>query len=177
MEYSIFYLMAGEVKRYRDKLVRKVGPKFGERYVLDSKLPAHITLKVPFETKRIEEVEKVLKEFVKNHKASKIKIIGIGHFRRFVTFLKFKFPKPALQIQKDLIKEISNIKDIKIREHDKKWHPHSTISYGNTKKSFNGIWNYLKKLNKSDFEMMFDNITIMKKSGKYWRVHKTFKLK
>ena len=169
--------MSGEAKKYRNNLVKEVGPKFGERYVFESKLPAHITLKTPFETKKIREVEEILEEFVKNHQASKIKIVGFGHFKRFVAFLKFEFSKSALRTQSELIKELSKIKNIKIREHDKIWHPHSTISYGNSKKSFNGIWNYLKKLDKPSFEMKFDNITIMKKSRKRWKVYRKFKLK
>jgi len=75
-----------------------------------------------------------------------------------------------------MINDIKKIKGIEINKFDKKWNPHSTISYGNTKESFDGIWNYLKKLDKPKFELMFDNITIMKKSGKYWRVYKEFKL-
>jgi len=177
MKYSIFYLMKGEARRYRNKLVKEVGPKFGERYVLNSKLPAHITLKIPFENNNIKKVEKVLKKFIKNHKSSKIKIIGFGNFRRFVAFLKFEFPKFALGTYKEMINELGKIKGIKIHEHEKNWHPHATIAYGNTKKSFNEIWNYLKKLNKPKFELMFDNITIMKKVGKYWKIHKEFKLK
>jgi len=176
-KYSIFYLLKGNAKNYRNKLVKEVGPTFGERYVFDSKLPAHITLKVPFETNDIKNIEENLKEFVKNHKESKIKIIEFGHFRRFVAFLKFEFSKNALSIQKDLINSLNKIKDISISKTDKQWHPHATISYGNTKKSFNGIWEHLKKLKRPYFEIMFDNITIMKKSGKYWKIHKKFKLK
>lgn len=177
MKYSIFYLISGEAKKYRNELVKKVGPKFRERYVLESRLPAHITLKIPFETNKIKEIEKRLEGIVNNHKASKIRIIGFGRFERFVAFLKFEFSKPALKTQRELIRELSEIKGIKIYEPDKKWHPHATISYGNTKKSFNGIWNYLKKLSKPHFDLEFDNITIMKKPEKYWKIHKEFKLK
>ncbi len=177
MKYSIFYLIKGEAKKYRDKLVKEVGPKFGERYVLESKLPAHITLKVPFETKRIKEVEKVLKEFIEKNKVSKIKIIGFGHFRKFVAFLNFKFSKTALTTQKKLIRKLGKIKGIEIRESDKKWKPHATIAYGNKKETFNKIWSYLKTLEKPNFDLIFDNITIMKQFGKYWKVHKEFKLK
>ena len=177
MKYSIFYLIKGNAKKYQQKLVRIVGPKFKEKYVRDSKLPAHITLKAPFDTKNIKEVERIIRGFVKKQKPSKIKIIGFGHFRRFVAFLKFNFSKSALNTQKQLIKELDKIKNIRIHEHDKKWHPHATISYGNTKKSFNGIWNYLKGLNKPRFELMFDNITIMKRGRRYWKVYKGFKIK
>lgn len=177
MKYSIFYIMKGKAGRYNKKLVKEVGPKFGENYMIENPLPPHITLKYPFGTKNIKKVEGVLSDFVKKYKPSKIKMIGFGHFQRFVIFLKFELSKSAIKTQRELIKELGKIKNVRIQEHDKKWHPHATISYGNTKKSFNEIWNYLKKLNKPKFELMFDNITIMKKSGKCWKVYRRFKLK
>ncbi len=177
MRYSIFYLIGGETKKYQQNLVKEVGPKFGEKYVLESKLPAHITLKAPFDIEKINELEKILGAFVKNHKSSKINVVGFDNFNRFVAFLKFEFSKSALRIQKEMINELSKINGIEINEYDKKWHPHATISYGNNKKSFDGVWNYLSELDKPKFELMFDNITLMKKSGKYWNVHKRFKLK
>ena len=176
MKYALVYLIKGKPKKYQQNLVKTVGPKFGERYVLESKLPAHITLKIPFDTSNIKPLENRLKEFVKKQKPAKIKITGFGNFRRFVAFLKFKFSKSAFKIQKDLIKELNKV-GIKLHEHDKKWHPHATISYGNTKKSFNNIWNYLKTLNKPQFDLYFDNITILKKGKKYWKVYKEFRLK
>ena len=106
MKYAIFYLIKGEAQKYRDKLVAEVGPKFGERYVLESKLPAHLTLKTPFEIKDIKKIEKIIKEFVKTQKLSKIKIIGFGNFRKFVTFLDFKFSQETLIAQKKLIQEL-----------------------------------------------------------------------
>lgn len=177
MKYAIFYLLKGEAKKYRDKLVREVGPRFGERYVLDSKLPAHVTLKTPFITKDIIKIENLLREFSKKHKSQEIEITGFGNFNEFVTFLKFNFPEPAKKIQKELIKELTGIKEVNIKKHDKIWHPHATISYGNTEKSFKNIWNYLGKLDKPYFKLKFDNLTIMKKQGKYWKIYREFKLK
>lgn len=177
MKYSIFYLMKGNAKDYRDKLVKEVGPRFGENYILDSKLPAHITLKAPFNLDNIQELENILANFVKERKKEEIEIIGFDNFKRFVVFLKFNFPKPALKIQSDLINELKKIKNMDIEEHDKKWHPHATITYINTENNFNNIRDYLQKLDKLYFKIYFDNITLMKKIGKYWRVYKEFKIK
>ncbi len=177
MRYSIFYLIKGDAKKYRNKLVRGIGPKFGENYVLDSKLPAHITLKVPFEIRDIKKVEKILDKFSKKHKSKDIEIVGFNHFKGSVAFLKFNFPKYALKVQRELITELEKLKDVSINEHDKKWTPHATISYCNNRENFDKIWDFLNKLEVSHFKLKFDNITIMKKTGKYWKIHKEFKLK
>ena len=177
MKYSIFYLIKGKAEKYHQRLVKEVGPKFGERYMIENPLPSHITLKSPFETDNIKEIERLLKEFVKKHKKSKIEIRGFGNFDRHVAFLKIKPSKQAVQIQKELLKGIKKIDGVNVNEFDIKWHPHSTVAYGNTKESFNGIWKYLKTLAKAQFELNFDNITVMKKQGDRWKVHRGFKIR
>ncbi|MCX6750664.1 MAG: 2'-5' RNA ligase family protein [Candidatus Pacearchaeota archaeon] len=177
MKYCIFYLIEGKAKRYHQKLVKEVGPKFGERYMIENPLPAHITLKYFFETSRTKELEKLLREFVKKQKQSKMEIDGFSNFDRRVVFLKIKPSKQAIKTRKELVNGIMEINGIKLNELDIKFKPHLTIAYGNTKKSFSGIWNYVKKLDKPKFNLKLDNITLIKKSGKYWKVHKEFKIK
>jgi 2'-5' RNA ligase len=85
--------------------------------------------------------------------------------------------KQAINVQKELLKEIKNIEGVKLNEFDVKWHPHSTIAYGNTRNTFDNIWEYIKTLNKPEFDLKFDNITIMKKQGDRWKVHKEFNIR
>ena len=174
-KYSIFYLIKGKAGRYNQKLIKEVGPKFGEDYLIKNPLPSHITIKYPFETENIKKVEGVLREFVNNHKFSKLKIYGFGNFKQSVIFMKTKFSKPALQIQKELIKEFKKI-GIKPRKFDKNLKPHVTVAYGNTKKTFKLIWNYVRELNKPKFELELNNLAIMKKTKNKWKIHKEFKL-
>lgn len=176
MKYSIFYIIKGEAGKYNQKLIKKVGPMFGENYMVEHYLPAHITLKSPFEIDNIQKVERVLKKFVKEQNPAKIKINGFGNFRKFVSFMKTEFSISAFKIQRDLIKELKKI-GINPHEFDIKFKPHMTIAYGNTKKSFNGIWNYLGKLDKPEFNLMLNNLAIMKKGKTQWNVHKEFKIK
>mgnify|MGYP001608287005 CR=1 FL=1 len=177
MKYVLVYLIRGSAERLHQKLVKYVGPKFGENYMIENPLPSHITLKSPFKTRQIKELEKKLYRFTKEHTATKIQIDGFGNFRKFVAFLKINFSKQSKQIQKDLLIAIKNIKGVEITESDKKIKPHATIAYGNNNKSFKEIWNYLMKLDKPNFDLKFDNITILKKSMKYWRIHKVYNLR
>ena len=176
MKLSIFYLIKGESDKYVQKLVTEVGPKFGENYLVENHLPSHITLKSPFETENIKEVEKVMECFANQQNSSEIYVNGFDNFREFVAFLKPVFSEKALKMQKQLIRELGNI-GVDSREHDEEFKPHVTLSYGNTKDSFDKIWNYLKTLKKPEFSMNLDNIAIMKKGKKSWKIHKEFKLK
>jgi|TARA_Y100000310_G_C20570768_1_gene757889 hypothetical protein len=94
MKCSLFYLIRRKARAHSKKLVSDVGPRFGEKYMVENLLP-----------------------------------------------------------------------------------PHITVAYGNTKESFGSIWNYLQKLQKPGFDLTFDNIAIMRKGRKYWRVHKVYTIK
>lgn len=177
MKYVLVYLIRGKAEKYHQKLVKEVGPKFGERYMVENPLPSHITLKSPFELEDSKELEALIKRFIKTHKSTKIKVNDFGNFKRFVTFLKINISKQGFKIQKELLKEVVNIKGIDLHKFDLKWKPHATISYGNTKESFNKIWKYLNTLEKPNFQLEFDNITILRKPKKFWKVYKIYKLK
>ena len=175
MEYVIVYLIKGKAEKLQQKLVKTVGPKFGENYKVENPWPAHVTLKNPFKIKNIKRLESTMVEFVKKCKQEKITITGFGNFNKFVVFLKTNFSQHSRKIQKELIKEIKKL-GIEITKFDKNFSPHSTIAYGNTKETFSKIWNYLKTLPKPKFNLIFDNITILRKN-KFWEVYKEYPIK
>jgi 2'-5' RNA ligase len=90
--------------------------------------------------------------------------------------LKTDFSKEALQIQKNLLDAIKGFPEIQIEEHDLEYHPHLTIAYGNSKESFDGIWDYLQSLPVPKFDMKFDNVSLLKKVGGLWEVYKRFEI-
>jgi len=177
MKYYIAFIFNGSAARYHQKLVREVGPQFGENKIFDSKNHSHVTLKYPFEADSITEVEEIVKKVAKKHKKSKVIFNGFGNFRRFVAYFKSKFSAEGVNIQKELMKSLRKLKWLKIGGRDLNWEPHSTISYGFTKKNFDNIWKYLNSLTNKEFVVYFDNITILKKSRKYWKIYRAFKLK
>ena len=178
MKYSIFYLFGGEAGRYRDNLVQDVAQKFGERYILDSRMPAHLTLKVPFETNiNIQEVENALKEIASKYDAQEFEINGFDNFHNRVIFLNFTMPNSIMEIKRELIQKFGDIKGILIHPHDREFNLHATVAYCRNEKSFSDIWNHVNKIEKPNFKLRFDNLTLMKKPGKYWEVCSVFKLK
>lgn len=175
MEYFLAYLIEGAVAKYHQKLVKEVGPRFGENHMTDNPQPSHITLKSPFKLNSVKKLDKILKRFAENQISQRVVIGGFGNFRRFVAFLKIKLPKRAREIQKSLLLEVDGIDGIKIHNFDKKFKPHATISYGNTRENFNQIWEYLRKKKERKFYPWFDNITLLKKTNGLWKVYKIYR--
>lgn len=177
MKVAIVYLIKGEAQHYQKKLIKKVADLSGEKYVAyDTLLPQHITLKVPFNIKNIKKLEILLSEFTAEQKRHPLKIRKFGNFRKFVTFLTAEFPIGARKIQKQLVKTVNEEYRLKPHNHELEWKPHATIAYGNNKDTFKIIWKYLNSLEKPSFDLEFDNITILKKSRKLWKIHKVFKI-
>lgn len=178
MKVDLVYLLKGKVGRYNQKLIKTVGPKFGENYMVENPLPPHITLKYPFEIKDIKKLEKLLEDFASKRKAPAIEIKGFGNFRRFVAFLKPILSKSAIKLQKELTEALKR-EGIKPHKFDIPFKPHATVAYGNTKENFDKIWNHLKELEVPKFKIKLDNIASLKeqKNDKPWKVHKEFKLR
>lgn len=175
--YSVVYLPRGEATELNAKLVKEVGPKFGENYVIEHPRPPHITLKSPFEIADSTKLEETIKEFVKTQKAADVSIEGFDNFRRFVAFMKVNFDENAMNIQKNLLKELLKLDEIYPKDTDLAFNPHFTVAYGNTEESFDGIWEYLQLLPPFKFNLKLDNITILKKVNDLWEVYKTFEIK
>jgi len=177
MKCVIVYLIRGEVQAYQQDLINKLAEISGEEYVAKTNpIPQHITLKAPFDTEDLEKLERVVEEFAKTQKQGEIKIRGFNNFDRFVAFLDTKFDDKSKAIQKGAITILAERMNLKLHEHDKSFKPHATVAYGNTKETFDTIWNYLEGLEKPKFDLKFDNITIMIKPEGSWKVHKVYEI-
>lgn len=176
MRYSLAYLLTGDLKKYHKNLTKDLAKRFDEPYILDNPIPAHITLKYPFSTSKIKEIEILLTEFVKNNNSYPIKIKKIANFHKKVIVLHADFSNGAIKTHRRLMKELKQIKGLEWNKFDKEEKFHITLIYGNTPKNFKRIWDYATYL-KPDFDIEFDNITILKKPRKYWRIYRIYRLK
>lgn len=173
----IVYLPSKEVTKYNQQLVEEVGPKFAENYLIENPRPPYITLKSPFYMEDTSTMETALANFVKKCKPAEVELDGFGSFNSKVSYLKINFSAEAIQIQKELLKEISNFKEIYLKEFDTEFKPHLTVAYGNTPEIFDNIWEYLQQMPQPNFKMKFDNITLLKKVKNEWQIYKEFKIK
>lgn len=176
MKYSIVYLIRGKTEKFHKKKVKELALKFKEPYLLDNPIPSHATLKYPFLTNRIKEIEIMLKKFTENQNKSLIKIRKVKNFHKKVIYLKLDFSKESTKVFNNLIKELKKLKWLDWRKLDNKRKFHATLIYGNTPESFKKIWREVSKL-KPKFDLNLDNITILKKLRKHWKIYKTFEIK
>ncbi|MFA5019821.1 MAG: 2'-5' RNA ligase family protein [Candidatus Pacearchaeota archaeon] len=177
MKYVLVYLLSGEAKKYNERLMKETADISGERHVVDvSQLPSHVTIKSPFEFSSYKKLESFLKGFTANRIKAKIDVNGFGNFRRFVSFMKTDFSKEAKKTQRELVRDLETELEIKPHEFDVKHKPHATICYGNTKETFDIIWNYLRTQKKPKYSLSLDNLTLLYKPKGKWKVKKRFNL-
>ncbi len=176
-DFVIVHLLRGESGRYHEELVKTVGPKFNENYLIENPRPSHFTLKAPFWADDIAIIEDLLEAFVKTQKSQSISVGGFSNFREKVIFLNSEFSEEAIKIQKDLVEELRKIRGFPLDRHDLAFTPHLTIGYGNTLESFKGMVEYLNSLPDKKFETNFDNVALLKKNKNVWEVYKIYEIK
>ena len=98
----------------------------------------------------------------------------VNKFDRHVLYLQVDFSKKAEKIYRELLKELKKIK-MRWTKYDGKTKFHSTLMYCNTLECYKEAWPYVSKL-KPDFNLKFDNITILREMKKGWVVYKTYKI-
>ena len=174
MRYMIGYLIKGEAKEYQENLIDSISEEFGTRN-LNEHIPAHFTLKSPFETENIGEVEKVLEEFCKGEKKSEMNIGGIGSFNRRVIFIGGEFSEEGLETFRRFIERLREIEWMEFGKHDlEEGNLHSTLARAKDPEQFEEIMKFLLK-EKKFFDVEFDNVAILEKSEDGWNVYREFR--
>ena len=173
MRYVIVSVVKGKAGNFNNNLRKEVFEKFGAK---SSKLPAHFTIKSPFEADDISDLEKVLDSFSKNHKATPYKIKGYDNFDNRVIFMKVLMSNEGQKVHDELIDDLSSIPYINFSSHDGKDKIfHVTISSKKIQKIFKDLWDYVTPIN-CDFDCSFDNICIYKWEDNTWKLHKEYTL-
>lgn len=173
MRYVIVSVVKGKAGNFNNNLRKKVFEKFGAK---SSKLPAHFTIKAPFEADDISDLENVLNDFSKNHKSTPYKIKGYDRFDNRVIFMKVLMSKEGQDVHDNLIDSLSKVPYIKFDSHDGKDKIfHVTISSKKIQKIFNDLLDYVTPIN-CDFDCSFDNVCIYKWDDNTWKIHKEYEL-
>ncbi len=181
MRYAMYCALRGDVKKFQKKLVNDISKKFNLTFTKRQAIPAHFTLKYPFETKKIKEVERVVAEFCKKHKKTPVKIKGFSSFPPNTIFLNVKLSKKAKNTFKEFIREMRKLKWMTWNQFDaENLHFHATIAEKCGEK-YNKVMTFLKGKERT-FNCSFDNITILRQTKvvdgiDMWKEHKKFKMK
>lgn len=176
MRFVIVCLIKGEALKYHEKCVSDVCFKYK---VSAQKLPAHFTIKAPFETDNIYEIENIVQNFVDLRHKENITIDGIGHFGFSTIYMNINLNDSALELYKDFIHELKKLDFLEWRgPHDGQGkNLHATIVTHLNEEKFNEIWDYVKLKYDPKFNLCFDNISILKWDKYKWVTYKQFILK
>lgn len=165
MRYVIVSTVKGDAGKFNNNLRKDIFEKFK---VKSSKLPAHFTIKAPFESNDISELDKVLKEFVKNHKSTPYKLFGYDSFDNRVIYMKVLMSSEGKIVHNELIDCLSSIEYINFDSLDGKDKIfHVTVSSKKIKNVFNFILDYVIQF-PVDFNCLFDNISVYKWENNTW---------
>ena len=174
MRYVLVCLIKGEALNFHETLVSKICSNFN---VKRQRLPAHFTIKAPFETERIKEVENILEEFSRKHSKNELKIKDFNHFRDAVVYMDIHPSKDALQTHDDFIDSLKTLTWLDWKHNEGKGKVlHCTLVSKLPHWKFKDIWDFVNQ-HDCDFNAYFDNISILRWDKDRWVTYKEYKLK
>ena len=172
MLYFIGHIIRGRAGAYHDALRKEISETF-HTYPLHEKIPPHITLKAPFKTKSIGEVEKLLELFAPKQTPSTITLSGFGHFSNRVIYIDVNASTKSMRTIKDLKYKLMQLKWLHFEQYEISKKLHTTVAMRDIQTKFNHIWNFIKD-DEPYFEISFDSIAFLKHDGKRWNIHCEF---
>ena len=166
----------GKIEKKIENLKNDIKNRFGLKHAL--KLPAHITLQIPFRMQvDMEDVlVKKLQNFTEERKSFTTKLDGFGRFAKNVIFVNVVDHDPYIKLHEELQEFMLNFIDLKSHEISSKIHPHITLATRDLKRGhFPGIWDHFKK---KEFSETFraEHLHLLKHNGETWDVIGKFQL-
>lgn len=173
MRYVIVCVVKRKAGDFNNSLRKELFSNFKAK---SSKLPAHFTIKAPFEyDNEITELDKILEEFSENEKEEPFTVDGYDHFDSRVIYMKVNMSKEAKELHDRLIDKMSEVSYITFDKKDGKNKVfHLTLASKNLRPIYHEVWEYIQKYT-CEFECSFDNVTIYKWEEQTWKVYKEFK--
>jgi 2'-5' RNA ligase len=172
--YFLAIIPSEEICERVKSLKLEIAEKFEAKHAL--KLPAHITLQIPFQIPETEEEKliAILKRFAEKQKKIQVQLKDFGQFSQKVIFIGIQQHEKIVSLHADL-QEILN-KNFNLRKHEKfsKIHPHITLATRDLHyKQFAKAWADFKM---RDFKASFTakSFSLLKHDGKVWHRHCDF---
>ena len=174
MRYVIVSVVRGEGGDFNNMMRSELYDKFKAK---SSKLPAHFTIKSPFEYDGdISELENALEKFTLSQKRKPFTIKGYNHFDNRVIYMDVKMSKESKKIHDRLIDLLEKFPYINFKKTDGKDKIfHVTLASKKLPPKFNDVWEYVNEF-PCDFKCEFDNISIFKWVDNTWVLHKEYEL-
>ena len=175
MRYVIVCVVKGKAGDFNNNLRNELFKHFKAK---SSKLPAHFTIKAPFEyDKDISDLNEVMKDFCENEKAEPFTIDGYDHFDNRVVYMKVNMSKEAKELHDKLIDVMSSVSYVEFDKKDGKDKTfHLTLASKNLRPIYHKVWEYVQQY-PCEFQCSFDNVTIYKWEEGTWKIYKEFEFK
>ena len=172
MRYVIVSVVKGTAGDFNNNLRKDIFKKFKAK---SSKLPAHFTIKAPFEYDGdISDLESAIEKVCANVKAASYEIDGYNHFDNRVIYMDVKMSNEGKELHDNIIDEISKLPYIKFTNNDGKDKVfHVTLSSKKIQGIYDQLWDYVNQFS-CHFDCIFDNISIYKWQNSTWELYKEF---
>ena len=174
--YFIALMPPSTIRKEVETIKKEIKSKYGIQHAL--KLPAHITLQIPFRMSDKKEpiLIRKLQNFFHNQQSWKTELEGFGKFAKRVIFIQIKEHEPYEKLHQELQEFMLKFLDLKSHEISTRIHPHITIATRDLKRShFPEIW---EDFEGRTFNATFkcEHILLLKHNGKTWDQLKSFSL-
>ena len=145
MRYVIVSVVKGEAGEFNNNLRKDIYNKFKAK---SSKLPAHFTIKAPFEYDgNIQDLEEAIEKVCNNEKAESYIIDGYNHFDDRVIFMDVNMSKEGKKVHDKLIDEMDKLPYIEFTKTDGKDKTfHVTLSSKRIQGIYHTLWEYISKI-------------------------------
>lgn len=172
MRYVIVCVVEGRAGEFNHRLKREIWDQWK---IKSSKLPAHFTIKSPFEYKgRINELEEALECFCEKEKATSFRLQGYDHFDKRVIYMKVNMSEAGQQVHERLIDELMKVPYICFNRQDGKDKVfHVTVASKKLEPVYEQVWNYVHRY-PCEFECCFNNISIYEWEEDTWKLYKAY---
>lgn len=174
---SLYFIALIPDAPLREK-IRSIKESIKEKYKAKHalKLPAHITIQIPFKLASEEEEKliKILENFAEMQERFKVELSGFGAFPPRVLFIKIKEHRPIKNLHHTLQELLSKNFYLQEREKTKEIYPHITLATRDlSKENFSIAWAAVKE---KEFNETFlaKSLSLLKHNGKTWDILEEF---
>ncbi|HEY9185026.1 MAG TPA: 2'-5' RNA ligase family protein [Salegentibacter sp.] len=150
------------------ELKLELAKKYHSRHAL--KLPAHLTLQIPFKMAEAKEekLKKLLEDFTSQQQAFEVETDGFGRFSGKVLFIAIAKNAVLQELHRKLQKHLDRSLHLKEYEKSNNFHPHFTLATRDlSSKNFEPSW---KELKDQELKKTFtaDSLVLFKHNAKTW---------
>ncbi|MDT0642910.1 2'-5' RNA ligase family protein [Zunongwangia sp. F363] len=178
MKKSHLYFVAIVPDAQLEEKIRNLKLEIKEKYnsAKALKLPAHVTLQIPFKIKEEDEASllEALQKITDNKKAFKVQLSGFGRFSTRTIFINVTNPEPVALLHEKIQEVLEESFGLGEREKIRNIHPHITIATRDLNRlNFQKAWPQFEKRNFQD-TFNAEGFVLFKHNGRNWEILQKF---